>query len=81
MGRVLVDIFETIKKEGGLSAQMRLAMLVGISSKRAVSIDDTPELVQKFASAYKEVLGCECPASILKGLNHDYKGFDFKTCF
>ena len=61
MGKKLEDIYEAIKKEGGMTAQMRLAMVVGMPSEQAKAAPDTPETVKKFADAYKEITGKNCP--------------------
>ena len=57
MGQILVKIYDIIGKDGGLPAQMRLAMKTGISSKDAPAKSDTAELVEKFKAAYKEITG------------------------
>ncbi len=59
MGAKLVKFFELAKEEGGLSAQMRLAMATGISTVKASSEPDSPEILAKFKSAFKEVTGKE----------------------
>ena len=61
MGKKLCDIFEAIKQDGGLSAQMRLAMKTGMPSQTANSAPDSPENLKKFADAYKELTGKNCP--------------------
>ena len=61
MGAKLAGIYEAIKNEGGLTAQMRLAMLGGMPSAQAKTAPDTPELIIKFANAYKEITGKNCP--------------------
>lgn len=57
MGAKLVKFFELAKEEGGLSAQMRLAMATGISTVKASSEADTPEVLAKFKAAFKEITG------------------------
>lgn len=61
MGKKLEDIYEVIKNEGSLTAQMRLAMLTGMPSAQAKTAPDTPDMVKKFADAYKEITGKSCP--------------------
>jgi hypothetical protein len=60
MGEKLFSIFEEIKKESGLSAQMRLAMQTGIASPKAKEAPDSPENLKKFTTAYKEITGKNC---------------------
>ena len=60
MGKKLADIFEDIKTEGGFAAQMRLAMLTGLTTPQAGTAPDSPEMLQKFANAYKEITGKTC---------------------
>ncbi|MBU2550607.1 MAG: hypothetical protein KKB20_19520 [Proteobacteria bacterium] len=40
-----------------MKAQMRLAMKTGLSSDKASGTPDSPELIQKFEAALKEILG------------------------
>lgn len=61
MGKKLVDIYDAIKKDEGLRGQMRLAMITGLSSVKVKDTPDTPELLKKFANAYKEITQKECP--------------------
>ena len=61
MGQKLLDIYEAIKKDGDLSAQMRLAMKTGMSSLKAKDAPDTSEILKIFAAAYKEITGKNCP--------------------
>ena len=63
MGKKLDDIYEAIKKEGGMSAQMRLAMMGGMTSAQAKTVPDTSDAVKKFANAYKEITGKNCPVN------------------
>jgi len=52
MGKKLLDVYEAVKKEGGLTMQMRLAMLTGLASPQAASAPDSSENMRKFAAAY-----------------------------
>jgi hypothetical protein len=58
-----MDIYEAIKKDGDLAAQMRLAMKTGLASQKAKEAPDSPENIQKFKEAYKEITGKNCPIS------------------
>jgi hypothetical protein len=57
MADKLVKAFDIVKSEGGMKAQMRLAMKCGLSSDKAASTPDSPELIQKFEAALKEITG------------------------
>ena len=57
MGEKLARAFKIAKDEGGMQAQMRLAMKSGMSSAKALDEPDSPENVQKMESALKEVIG------------------------
>ena len=57
MGAKLLKAFDSAKQEGGLQAQMRLAMKSGMSSQKAAEEPDSPENLQKMEAALKEVLG------------------------
>ena len=61
MGQKLLDIFEAVKKEGGMAAQMRLAMSAGMASTQAATAPDSPESLKKFRDAYKEITNKNCP--------------------
>jgi hypothetical protein len=57
MGAKLTKAFEIAKAEGGMKASMRLAMKTGLSSDKAAGAQDSPELIQKFEAALKEIIG------------------------
>ncbi len=61
MGKTLVAFFDAIKKEGGLPAQMRLAMKAGMSSDKAATAPDSPDAIAKFRAAYREITGKDAP--------------------
>ena len=61
MAKKLTDIYEALKKEGGLAMTMRLAMMTSMSGPQAAMAPDSPETVKKFANAYKEITGKDCP--------------------
>ena len=55
MGAKLMDMYKKAQELGSLKAKMRLAMLTGTSSTKAVDEPDSPELLNKFANAMKEI--------------------------
>ena len=55
MGAQLLTFYDKAKAAGGLKAQMRLAMLSGISGPKAESTPDSPENVAKMQEAIKKV--------------------------
>jgi len=57
MGQKLAKYYDAIKTEGGFSAQMRLAMKTGLSSVKALDVPDSPDVLAKFKTAYKEITG------------------------
>ena len=57
MGARIVKGFEIAMQEGGMKAQMRLAMKAGLSSDKAASAADSPELIAKMEKALQEILG------------------------
>ena len=61
MGQKLTGIFDAIKNEGGLAMTMRLAMITGLTSQKASDAPDAPATIKKFADAYKEITGKNCP--------------------
>ncbi len=61
MAARLLKLYEAAKAEGGLQMQMRLAMITSIPSTKAADMPDSPELIAKFRSAFKEVTGKEAP--------------------
>ena len=61
MAQKLLAIYASAKEAGGMTAQMRLAMLTAMSAKKAETEPDSPENVVKFITAYKEITGKECP--------------------
>ena len=63
MGQKLMKFYELAKAEGGLTMQMRLAMKSGMSSPKAAEAPDSPENIQKFKAAFKEVTGKDAPVN------------------
>ncbi len=61
MGQKLIQPYDFVSKNGGLPAQMRVAMKTLIPSARAASIPDTPEAIARFRAAIKEVTGKDAP--------------------
>jgi len=57
MGNRLVKAFNIAKEAGGMKATMRLAMKGGMSSDKAAAAPDSPENIQKFEAALKEITG------------------------
>jgi len=55
MGQQLAQMYDEAKKLGGLKAQMRLAMISGMSSDKAKSADDSPDNLNKVKGALMEV--------------------------
>ncbi len=56
MGDKISKYYDFAMQKGGLTLQMRLAMKTGVTSQDAKSSPDTPDKVQKFQSALKELL-------------------------
>jgi hypothetical protein len=61
MGQKLAQIYEFVKQNGGLQAQMRLAMKTGLSSDKAGAAPDDPATIAKFKAAVKEITGKDAP--------------------
>lgn len=57
MGKVLVSFYEEIKKEGGLPAQMRLAMATSMSQQQCEGLPDSRDNIDRFHRAYKAITG------------------------
>jgi hypothetical protein len=57
MGQKLTKFYELAKADGGVTMQMRLAMKTGLASPKAAEASDSPENIQKFRAAYKEITG------------------------
>lgn len=61
MGLALQKLYEFVGREGGTVLRMRLAMKTGLSSEKAAAAPDTPELLEKFRQAVREITGKEPP--------------------
>ena len=68
MAALMLGFYEAIKQEGVGGGQVRLAMMTGVSAQSAASKPDTPELIKKFANAYKEITGKACPSNLTGGM-------------
>ncbi len=55
MGTQLVNLYKEAQVKGGLKARIRLAMLTGISSTKAMSAPDSPANIAKFRKAIREM--------------------------
>ena len=61
MGQKLTAVYDAIKAEGGMQLQMRLAMMTGLASAKAAEAPDSPENIEKFKAAFKEITGKDAP--------------------
>jgi len=61
MGVALQKLYDFVGREGGTVLRMRLAMKTGLSSEKAAAAADTPELLEKFRQAVREITGKEPP--------------------
>lgn len=61
MGKKLTQYYDMVKEKGGLQVKMRLAMKTGLSSEKAAAAPDSPENLDKFYAAVKELLGGDIP--------------------
>jgi len=55
MADKLLKYYEEASKIGGLKARMRLAVLTNIPSSKAPNEPDSPENIQKFETAMREL--------------------------
>lgn len=55
MGKVLTDMYEEVKKYGGLNAQIKLSILTLIPSTKAATIPDSTETIRKFQEAINSI--------------------------
>lgn len=51
-----MEIYEKARNEGGIKASMRMAMMTGLPSDKALEEKDTPEMIQKFNDAFDEIM-------------------------
>jgi len=61
MAERLIKYYDYMKQNGGLPAQMRLAMITCIPSTKAINEPDSPANIDKFRKAIKEITGKEAP--------------------
>lgn len=61
MGQKLIQIYEAIAKEGSIKAKMDLAVKTKLPSTKAATETDTPQKIEEFRRAYKEITGKSCP--------------------
>jgi hypothetical protein len=59
MGARLVKYYEFTQNQAGIVGRMRLALKVRMTSEKAKSEPDSPELVQKMKDAVREITGEE----------------------
>jgi hypothetical protein len=61
MGEKLVKYYDWLQQQGGLPMKMRLAMKTNFPSAKASMVSDTPDILNKFHAACKEIAGKEPP--------------------
>ncbi len=61
MGKQMEKAYDIAEKAGGLQYQMRLALKVGMTRKKAADQPDDPALLQKLEKALKEITGKDIP--------------------
>ena len=59
MGARLVKYYEFAQNKAGIVGRMRLALKVRMSSEKAKSEPDSPELIQNMKNAVREITGEE----------------------
>ena len=57
MGDLLVRIYDVVTQKGGFEGRLHFAEKVKVSKNKAAEVDDSPELVDKFKTAAKSILG------------------------
>ena len=57
----MLKFYDLVKAEGGITMQMRMAMKTGIAAPSAETAPDSPENIQKFKAAFKEITGKDAP--------------------
>jgi hypothetical protein len=62
MGKVLLHLYDLVKDNEGLVAQMRVAMVSGLPTPKAAEAPDSPENVAKLKAAIKQVTGKDASA-------------------
>ncbi len=61
MGEKLLEYYKYIQDKEGFFGVIRLAQLTSITSKRAASEVDTPELIERFKNAIEKITGKPAP--------------------
>ncbi len=61
MGEKLLRYYNYIQDKEGFFGVIRLAQLTSITSKRAASEADTPELIERFKNAIEKITGKPAP--------------------
>lgn len=61
MGEKLLKCYQFVGESGGLTSKMRLAMKTSIPENKAGSAPDTPENLEKFQVAVREIVGKNAP--------------------
>ena len=61
MGEKLVKMYDFVKEKAGTKGTMRLAVMTMVPSKKAADAEDSPENIEKFVRAAKEITGEEPP--------------------
>ncbi|MBI5511820.1 MAG: hypothetical protein HY903_23945 [Deltaproteobacteria bacterium] len=62
MGKQLSALYDFVEDEKGLLGKMDLATRTKIPSSKAAATPDTPETVQRFIAAVREITGKVPPA-------------------
>ena len=57
MGMQLAQVFEEAKKKGGLQAELRLAMKLGIPTSKVASTPDSAEKITEAKKILRELVG------------------------
>lgn len=55
MGNVLISYYAQAEEKGGLSAQLKLAMITKIPSSKAETLPDSSENIKIFEDAIKQI--------------------------
>jgi hypothetical protein len=61
MGQILLRMYDFVEDEKGLRGKIQLAKMTLIPSAMAAATPDTPETINKFVQAIKEITGKEPP--------------------
>lgn len=55
MGQKIVDYYGKVEKLGGIAAVVKLATKTCVASSMASRVPDSPEMIQKFQKAIKDI--------------------------